>query len=179
LTLELKKQLRPGLDAFIRWLGAAAAAEERRPPKPTAHQVKKASATKAAFPPTTKKPQRATTDGAFGRSGSTPRGPAPKPISPFPEPLFEATEDPASFREALTYHMRRFGDTYWQLYRAVVHLNEIFDNKTLLSWIQGERFPGSVASFDILRRIEVLNGSEPATLNAVDIEPLIIRYNPL
>lgn len=50
--------------------------------------------------------------------------------------------------------MRRFGDTYWQLYRAVVHLNETFDNKTLLSWIQGERVPRSVTSFDILRRIE-------------------------
>lgn len=50
--------------------------------------------------------------------------------------------------------MRRFGDTYWQLYRAVVHLNETFDNKTLLSWIQGERVPRSVASFSILRRIE-------------------------
>lgn len=50
--------------------------------------------------------------------------------------------------------MRRFGETYWQLYRAVVHLNETFDNKTLLSWIQGERVPRSVASFNILRRIE-------------------------
>jgi hypothetical protein len=82
------------------------------------------------------------------------RGPAPKPIDPIPDPLFEATEDPASFQGALAYHMRRFGDTYWQLYRAVVHLNETFDHKTLLSWIQGDRVPRSVASFDILRRIE-------------------------
>ncbi len=50
--------------------------------------------------------------------------------------------------------MRRFGDSYWQLYRAVVRLNETFDSKTLLSWIQGERVPRSVTSFDILRRIE-------------------------
>lgn len=50
--------------------------------------------------------------------------------------------------------MRRFGDSYWQLYRAVVRLNEIFDNKTLLSCIQGERMPRSVASFDFLSRIE-------------------------
>lgn len=50
--------------------------------------------------------------------------------------------------------MRRFGDSYWQLYRAVVRLTETFDSKTLLSWIQGERVPRSVASFDILRRIE-------------------------
>ena len=30
LTAELKKQLRPGLDAIIRWLGVPPAAEERR-----------------------------------------------------------------------------------------------------------------------------------------------------
>jgi hypothetical protein len=39
------------------------------------------------------------------------------------------------------YHMRRFGDSYWQLYRAVVRPTETFDSKTLLSWIQGERVP--------------------------------------
>lgn len=76
------------------------------------------------------------------------------PISPFPEPLFKATADPESFQDALVYHMRRFGDSYWQLYRAVVRLSETFDSKTLLSWIQGERAPRSIASFDILRRIE-------------------------
>lgn len=154
LTAELKKQLRPGLDAIIRWLGAPPAAEERRSPKPKTRPNKIVSAKKVASISSTRKPQRATTDGTFARSGSTPRGPAPKPISPFPEPLFEATEDPASFQDALVYHMRRFGDSYWQLYRAVVHLNETFDNKTLLSWIQGSRVPRSVASFDILRRIE-------------------------
>lgn len=154
LTAELKKQLRPGLDAIIRWLGAPPAAEGRRPPKPTASPRKTVLAKKAVATSSTRKPQRATADGSFDRSTSTPRGPAPKPISPFPEPLFEATEDPASFQDALAYHMHRFGDTYWQLYRAVVHLNETFDNKTLLSWIQGERVPRSVASFDILRRIE-------------------------
>ncbi|KZS50603.1 hypothetical protein ACVINH_005941 [Rhizobium anhuiense] len=52
--------------------------------------------------------------------------------------------------------MRRFGDSYWQLYRAVVRLNETFDS--LLSWIQGARAPRSVASFDRLRRIEQSSG---------------------
>lgn len=154
LTVELKKQLRLGLDAIIRWLGAPPAAEERLPPKSKARANKIALAKNAACEPSTRKPQRAATDGASARSASTQRGPAPKPISPFPQALFEATEDPASFQDALIYHMRRFSDTYWQLYRAVVHLNETFDNKTLLSWIQGERVPRSVASFNILRRIE-------------------------
>lgn len=154
LTVELKKQLRPGLDAIIRWLGAPPAAEGRRPPKSKARPNKIVSAKKAVSASSPGKPQRAATDGASARSASTQRGPAPKPIGPFPEPLFDATEDPASFQDALIYHMRRFGDTYWQLYRTVVHLNETFDNKTLLSWIQGERVPRSVTSFDILRRIE-------------------------
>lgn len=154
LTAELKKQLRPGLDTIIRWLGAPPATEERRPPKPAVSTRKMTPAKKAASARPARQQQRATIGGAFVRSASTSRGPAPKPISPFPEALFEATEDPASFQDALVYHMRRFGDTYWQLYRAVVHLNETFDKKTLLSWIQGERVPRSVASFNILRRME-------------------------
>lgn len=154
LTAELKMQLRPSLDAIIRWLGLPPAVEEQRRAKPTSRSVKIAPARKAAPAPSTRRPQGATFDGTFAPSASAPRGPAPKPISPFPEPLFEAREDPVSFQDALVYHMRRFGDTYWQLYRAVVRLNETFDNKTLLSWIHGERAPRSVASFDILRRIE-------------------------
>jgi len=154
LTVELKKQLQPGLDAIIRWLDGPPAVEEQQPPKPTARPDKMAPAKKAASATSTRKPQRATADGIVAPFESVPRGPTPKPISPFPKPLFDATEDPASFQDALVYHMRRFGDTYWQLYRAVVHLNETFDNKTLLSWIQGERVPRSVASFNILRRIE-------------------------
>jgi hypothetical protein len=50
--------------------------------------------------------------------------------------------------------MRRFADTYWQLYRAVIHLNDTFDNKTLLSWIQLERVPRPVANSETHRRIE-------------------------
>ncbi|NKM57937.1 hypothetical protein CO662_23620 [Rhizobium anhuiense] len=56
----------------------------------------------------------------------------------------------------MLYHMRRFGDSYWQLDRAVLRWNETFDS--LLSWIQGARLPRSVASFYILRRIEQSTG---------------------
>jgi hypothetical protein len=134
LTTELKKQLRLGLDAIIRWLGAPPIAEDVRITRQAARAGKSAVAA-----PSARKPQR---------------GPAPKSISAFPEPLFDATEDPASFQDALIYHMRRFGDSYWQLYRAVVRLHETFDSKTLLSWIQGERVPRSLTSFEILSRIE-------------------------
>ncbi len=149
LTTELKKQLRLGLDAIIRWLGAPPIAEDVR----TTRQAARSGKSEVAAP-STRKPQRAAADGVFARNTSTQRGPAPKPISAFPEPLFDATDDPPSFQDALIYHMRRFGDSYWQLYRAVVRLHETFDSKTLLSWIQGERVPRSLTSFEILSRIE-------------------------
>lgn len=154
LTAELKSTLRPGLDAIIRWLKAPLAAEDARPTKSAARANKATSSKPIVAAPSARKPQRAAADGSFVQSASAPLGPAPMPISPFPEPLFKATADPESFQDALVYHMRRFGDSYWQLYRAVVRLNETFDSKTLLSWIQGERAPRSIASFDILRRIE-------------------------
>nr|WP_205927596.1 hypothetical protein [Rhizobium sp. P40RR-XXII] len=154
MTAELKKQLRPALDAIIRWLKAPPVAEDVPSAKLSMRTSKVEPVKKPAAASSTRKPQRAAKDGIFAQTTSAQRGPAPKPISPFPDPLFEATDDPASFQDALIYHMRRFGDSYWQLYGAVVRLTETFDSKTLLSWIQGERVPQSVASFDILRRIE-------------------------
>lgn len=145
MSAELKKQLRSGLDAIIRWLRSPPINEDGSPAKWSARTSKVEAV---------RRPQCATAEGDFAKYTSARRGPAPKPISAFPDPLFEANDDPASFQDALVYHMRRFGESYWQLYRAVVLLNETFDSKTLLSWIQGERVPRSVASFDILRRIE-------------------------
>jgi integrase len=155
MTAELRKNLRPALDAIIRWLKVPPVADDVSPAKQSARPSKAEAVKKTAAASATRKPQRAAGDGVFTRDTSTQRGPAPKPISPFPDPLFEATADPASFQDALVYHMRRFGDSYWQLYRAVVRLTETFDSRTLLSWTQGERVPRSVASFDILRRIEM------------------------
>lgn len=154
MTAELKKQLRPALDAILRWLKAPPVAEDVPPTKLPTRASKVEAVKNSAATSSTRKPQRAAADGAFACDTSSSRGPAPKSISSFPDALFEATDDPANFQDALIYHMRRFGDSYWQLYRAVVRLTETFDSKTLLSWIQGERVPRSVASFDILRRIE-------------------------
>ncbi len=154
LTTELKKQMRPGLDAIIRWLGAPPAVEDLKTLKRTLRSKKSDQDKKTTTASSIRKQHRVGEGDNAAHSAFAQRGPAPKPITPFPEPLFEATENPASFQDALVYHMRRFGDTYWQLYRSVVHLNETFDNKTLLSWIQGERVPRSIASFTILGRIE-------------------------
>lgn len=152
MTAELKKQLRPGLDAIIRWLGAPPVAEDILSTKSRAKSKKAAPPTSETM--TRSRPQEILSDKTPAQSSSMPRGPQPKPISPFPEPLFEATDNPASFHDALVYQMRRFGESYWQLYRAVVRLDETFDDKTLLSWVQGERVPRSLTSFEILSRIE-------------------------
>ncbi|MGV2186623.1 hypothetical protein [Rhizobium rhizogenes] len=148
LTAELKKQLRPGLDAIIRWLGEPPAAEDIRSTKSN-KAVPRRSETA-----TRSRPREIVPDKTPAPSSSVPRGPQPKPISPFPEPLFEATDDPVGFQDALVYQMRRFGESYWQLYRAVIRLGETFDEKTLLSWVQGERVPRSLTSFEILSRTE-------------------------
>ncbi|MGK6315588.1 hypothetical protein [Neorhizobium sp. DT-125] len=111
LTVELKKQLRPGLDAIIRWLGAPAALEDLRPSKPKIKPAKTDIRARGSTTLSTRKPRRRGSEGAPVQAASAQRGPQPKPIREFPEPLFEATDDPATFQDALVYHMRRFGDS--------------------------------------------------------------------
>ncbi|WP_412050587.1 hypothetical protein ACK6D9_03080 [Hoeflea sp. Naph1] len=152
LTGDLKKQIRIALDAIIRWLGAPPVAEHVRSTRQI-HRSNEPTGSAAAAP-SPRKPRRIGDNDHHPQPASTQRGPHPKPIHPFPEPLFEASEDPDGFQDALVYHMRRFGESYWHLYRAIVRLGETFHHATLLSWIDGERVPRSVASFAILSRIE-------------------------
>ncbi|MBB4189312.1 hypothetical protein GGE07_005994 [Sinorhizobium terangae] len=81
-------------------------------------------------------------------------GVQPRPIEEFPAPLFDWTEEPEGFQQALSYHMRRHGDSYWHLHRAIVREEDAFDHKTLLSWTKGTKVPRSIVSFEILSRIE-------------------------
>lgn len=154
LTGDLKQQIRIALDAILRWLGAPPVAGESRSAKRGARSQDPDQQKPAATASSTRKPRRIGDDDLCVHPASPQRGPEPKPIQPFPHPLFEPTDDPAAFQDALVYQMRRFGESYWQLYRSVVCLGETFDHKTMLSWIQGERVPRSVASFEILARIE-------------------------
>ena len=154
LTGDLKKQVRIALDAILRWLGAPAVAEDLRSTKQTSRSNESDQREPTATAPSTRKPRRIDDDNHHAEPVSAPRGPHPKTIQPCPEPLFEAIDDPDGFQEALVYHMRRFGESHWQLYRAIVRLDETFNHTTLLSWIEGARVPRSVASFAILSRIE-------------------------
>ena len=154
ISADLRKQFRIALYAITRWLGAPALPEDGQAPKPRVRQGYAARDASKVKGSSTRKPRRS------GASLSQPdpmrvsRGPKPKPIQEFPGPLFDAAHDPDGFQEALAYQMRRFDENCWQLYRAVVRLDETFDHKTMLSWFEGKRVPRSVASFQILSRIE-------------------------
>ncbi|MEN2990985.1 hypothetical protein WG926_21925 [Tistrella sp. BH-R2-4] len=78
----------------------------------------------------------------------------PRAIEEFPTPLFDDWLDPPTFREALELHMRRHGDSYWHLHRAVVRDDEKLDHSTIRHWLQGSKAPRSVASMEVLSRIE-------------------------
>lgn len=82
------------------------------------------------------------------------RGVVPRPIVEFPAPTFEHWDDPAEFHAALELHMKRHGDTCWDLHRAIVKPREKFDRKTFQFWCHGAKCPSTQASFEILRRIE-------------------------
>jgi hypothetical protein len=82
------------------------------------------------------------------------RGPKPKAIVEFPEPLFTDWVEPGSFDESLALHMRRHGDSCWHLTKAVVRPCERFDRRTLQSWVSGEDLPSSTSSMAVIGRIE-------------------------
>lgn len=151
LTAELsphqKRAAQPGFDAIHRWLATT---------KPVAGAASNASS-KVKKPAGRQTVRKANTTISPDTQAANTRGkPGPKPtaIDDHPTPLFDHWEDPVSFQAALELHMRRFGETYYLLRRAVVRSGEIFDDKTLLSWVKGAKVPRSVESFEILKRIE-------------------------
>jgi hypothetical protein len=81
-------------------------------------------------------------------------GSLPRPIIEFPEAKTSTWTDVVTFKDALALHMERHGDTYWDLFRAVVQPGEKVDVKTIASWKRGAKSPRSVSSLRILQRIE-------------------------
>lgn len=158
----IKEEVRPALDAIVRAFDAAAARETRprfalqggvavseaSPPKP------RASAGRRALPQPDLFAANDPGEAVDRLRPTRKRGVKPKIVVDFPEALDDRWEDPASFREALMLHMRRHGETYWHLHRAIVDAGESFDIKTIRSWVQGTRSPASTDSMAILQRIE-------------------------
>lgn len=157
--IEVKEEIRPALDAIVRALDAAARREfeprvrakavkpDAKPTPPRARREKSPIIDRVQ--PSPLEPARQS-QGHHERK----RGVKPRPVEEFPQPATGEWEDPATFREALTLHMERHGESYWHLYRAIVRADETFDLQTIRSWVQGTKAPVSVASMEILRRIE-------------------------
>lgn len=133
LMLQAKDALRPGLEALRREIAARPRPRLKAPRRPAAQQTEKPKAT----------PRR--------RPGG---GRKPMPIIACPEPDNDVWDDPASFHEALSLHMRRHRDTSVSLTRALLGPGETLETSTIVTWRNGRKAPRSVASLDILRRIE-------------------------
>ncbi|RZS76658.1 hypothetical protein EV217_4873 [Phyllobacterium myrsinacearum] len=140
---EVKRRAQPGFDAIVRWLDSIG--ENTDTPSPSV-RVQPGAGVREWERPIKVKAEAL-------RQRAKP-GPKPQPIKEFPNPLFEHWEEPVSFQAALDLHMRRFGESYYHLHRAVVRLNELLDQKTILSWLKGTKVPRSVQSLEILSRIE-------------------------
>lgn len=158
-----KEEIRPALDAIVRAHDAEfgeefvpsrrADAGPKAANRVTPLRSGRPKATAPASIPSAQTAARLTSSSALAGNGSK-RGAKPRQVDEFPQPKTGEWRDPPPFRETLALHMERHGDSYWHLHRAVVRNGETFDRQTLRSWIQGKRAPISVASMEILRRIE-------------------------
>lgn len=94
MSSALRTALQSGLEAIVRWTDKEQSGlDDGR------------LATKVV-----KRTRRSKEDGSTSSSAARrPRantGVPPKPVEEFPEPLFDASEDPIEFASALMYHMR-------------------------------------------------------------------------
>ncbi|WP_374788827.1 hypothetical protein [Brucella oryzae] len=146
LTGKLKNIIRPALEALIRWVDNSVPQSDQTAPK---HKIRDRR-------PAMRLPKQDRAPASV-RIPVRPESPGLAPADPieeFPEPLFAWTEDPQTFQQALNYHMRRFGETYWRLHRAIIKQHEIFDIRTIANWVNGTKTPRSAESFDVLTRLE-------------------------
>ncbi len=142
-SAKLRRVAQYGFDAISRWLDDSDPNRltHRASPKgkPAKQPSKRAAGRKKS--------------GASGNSRAKP-GPKPKPIEEFPEPPFEAYDDPVSFQAALQFQIDRFGEIYYHLHRAVFREGDAIEAATLASWLKGTKVPRSVGNLEILGRIE-------------------------
>ncbi|MER9029625.1 hypothetical protein [Mesorhizobium sp. M0674] len=153
-----RKAIEPGLDAISRALKNAPK-RERRPAALPCKARAQLDVQPSLKPPKAKqvatqpRPSTASPYPERRQLGQKP-GMKPREIEEFPTPLSSEWLDPQAFREALELHMRRHGDSYWHLHRAVVKEGETLDHSTIRHWLSGTKVPRSVTSFELLGRIE-------------------------
>lgn len=146
---KLRRIGQHGFDAIVRWLGSH---EQTTGNVSQLSRGKQKSCSEVA--PNRPRQKAAGSKTKVSAKGRARPGPKPQPIDEFPEPLFETYQEPVSFQAALKLHLDRFGETYHQLHRAVVRVDDGLAVRTLLSWLKGTKVPRSVESMEILNRIE-------------------------
>lgn len=134
LMLQARHALNPGLEALRREMAT------RPRPKPKAPRRAPRAEPK--------------TNAKTGKAPRTGRGRRPTPVIARPEPDSDVWDEPATFHEALALQMRRHRDTSVTLTRAIVAPGETLQTSTIVTWRNGRKAPRSVASYELLRRIE-------------------------
>jgi hypothetical protein len=81
-------------------------------------------------------------------------GPTSHAVVDFPVPKFTTWEEPASFAEALSLHMKRHGDTCGTLCKAMSKAHARLDVATIRHWVKGSKSPRTVESLAVLASIE-------------------------
>lgn len=156
IGVDVQRLASPALEAIARWI----AGSEGMDPKTSRTGSKKPTGVGRQSGKTVgRMPTSVSANAAKLAANSLPPARAqpgiqPRPVTEFPVPIFSVRDDPSSFHEAFQMQVRRHGDSYLSLHRAVVRPGETFDTKTLLTWMTGFRVPRSVDSLDVLSRIE-------------------------
>lgn len=140
-----RHQLQPVFDALSR----AIAMQDVAPPLRTPPEdILRAETSKA------RSGRRALPLAAGAKPAPRKRGPKPKVIVEFPEPLWTEWEEPETLSEALILHMQRHGDTVRHLFLALDRNGNASDQRTLMKWCSGQLVPRTVQSLAVLTKIE-------------------------
>ncbi|NTG32645.1 hypothetical protein G6K91_00055 [Agrobacterium rhizogenes] len=146
LNTKLKRIAQNGFDAIVRWL------VENEPSFAEKPLLRARKVTTQRVAPSGSKVKTAKRAGERGKSKAAD---ASSEINEdLPTALFDRYEDPKSFQASLELQMRRFGESYYYLHRAIKRPGDVFDDATILSWLKGTKVPRSVESMDVLGRIE-------------------------
>ncbi|MFC3677776.1 hypothetical protein [Ferrovibrio xuzhouensis] len=138
----MRKQLVPIADSICRTLFTVGA-QPYHPPRQVIDRTPKPMA----------EPTRVSTSSANGPKPRK-RASRARPAVEFPTPLWEADTSRMAFADALRTEMKRHGDNYASLYRAICWQDDLIDCHTIRPWCDGRRAPRTIQSFEALNRIE-------------------------
>lgn len=95
-------------------------------------------------------------DPAPGEIAQKRRGPGrpARPVVEHPPALWDRTESPRAFADALDAEMSRHGDSAWSLHRALTARGGTADVTTLRAWRRGSKSPSTPASLSVVDLIE-------------------------